>query len=477
MREVSTPDAAAEPPVREVSTPDAAAEPPVREVSTPDASAEPPVREVSTPDASAEPPVREVSTPDAAAEPPVRMVAVEDEAVDPLADTGPVPPCDDSGPDITGPAEEDEPEELENKLLGARDEDSVLFSRDQLDDLVQSLGYGPGDDESEQSLIDIKPLADDTLAISGTGEGDDIGPLPMAAPAANIMFPTEETEKRKSLVSILLMSFVGIILAFGLLAGVMYLVSPNLMHALLEGKLDQQLAGKASSVETGAERGKAAAPGAPVTPPAAGVKDEPPPAAGEPGDKVAQTPGQPRRPARKGPRRKRKGKRPAVAAVDPTRSKAPIRAKPPARTPAAKAAPVSVLLKTKPAKKGGDELDRLIDGALEGKPPKAAPVKKAPVVKKEPAAPRSTLTREVFNMAMSMAEDDVNACGKQFGKRGVVTIKITINGNTGRITGGRAVGSNAGTPVGGCVVKAARKSARFPKFGGSRTMSYAYILK
>ena len=445
-------------------------EPVVRETSTPDAMIEPPVRETSTPDAMIEPPVREISRP---------AVVVANEAVDPLADTGPRPPAEDPEP---GPPQvvsgEHKPPELKSSLLGARDEDSVLFSRDQLDDLVQSLGYGPGDDESEQSLVDIKPLADESLGISATGEGDDLVPLPVMSPAANIMFPSEETTKRKSLVGILLMSFAGIILAFGLLVGVLYLVSPNLMHAILEGKLDQQMAGKA--LEPGTSTTKSEAPVSPGAPPPVGVKEvgSPGPATEQPSTRVAAVgSGQPKRPYRKGPRRKRRGKKPSVAAVDPTATRSPIKAAPPVKTPPTRTAPVT-LPGTKPAQKGGDELDRLIDGALEGKAPKAPPKKKPPVAKVAPAPRGNPISREVFNLAMGMAEDGVNACGKRFGKTGVVTIKITISGATGRITRGRALGSTAGTPVGACVVSAAKKSARFPKFGGtSRTMDYAYILR
>jgi len=117
-------------------------------------------------------------------------------------------------------------------------------------------------------------------------------------------------------------------------------------------------------------------------------------------------------------------------------------------------------------------LDRLIDSALNGKSPKAAPAKK-----KTPPPSKGTLSREVFKMAMSMADDDVNACGKRHSKRGVVTIKVDINGDTRSITSGRAVGSWAGTAVGTCVVSAAKKSARFPKFGGIRPFIYTYILR
>ncbi len=471
---------------REASTPDAAAEPPVREVSTPDSAAEPPVREVSSPQVEPLKPEPEDDEDDEDDAPALFDLAL----VDPLADTSPHDPADDIALAAILPKEDsaeqppDEKEvELKSSLLGERDEDSVLFSRDQLDDLVHSLGYGSSDDESEQSLIDIKPLADDTLASVGGGNDLPAAPLPVAAPAANILFPAEEPTKRRSLVSILLMSFVGIILAFGLLVGAIYLASPNLIHALLEGKLDKQIAGDVTDDGSRPAAAKGASPGAPApgTPPAAKAappaktaaaptEDTPEPA------KVAR--GDTRRTPRKGPRRKRgKGKRPAVAAVDPTRTAAPVKAAP---APAARKSPVALpAAKKKPAKKGGDELDRLIDGALDGKSPRAAPEKApAPVKKAPPPAPsRGKLTREVFNMAMSMAEDDVNACGKRHGKRGVVTIKISINGDTGRITRGRAVGSNAGTAVGTCVVSAAKKSARFPKFGGARTMSYAYILK
>ena len=491
-REVSTPDATAdEPPVRELSTPDAAAdEPPVRELSTPDAAAdEPPVREVSTPDAAAdEPPIREVSTPDAAAdEPPIREVSmpvvVKTEAVDPLADTGRRPPVVDLAPGPTGPnpvvsKEEDEPQELQSRLLGARDEDSVLFSRDQLDDLVLSLGYGAKDDESENSLIDIKPLAEDSFGISASHDADDLAPLTVAAPAANIMFPAEESPKRRSLVSILFISFVGIILAFGLLVGVLYLVSPNLMHAILEGKLDQQITGKGPADETRPPGDVPPAGGRATTPPA-GASGEQPRSPVKPGTRTtAAVSGEPKK-VRKGLRRKRgKGKKPALTAVDPTVTRTPTRAAPLTKTALPRVAPVTPPVKA-PAKKGGDELDRLIDGALEGKAPKGPVRKKAPVARKEAPPPQGNpISREVFNLAMSMAEDDVNACGKRFSKTGVVTIKITINGATGRIARGHAVGSTAGTPVGACVAKAAKKSSRFPKFGGgSRTMSYAYILR
>ena len=479
------PDHATGPKPRQTGPKPAVNPEPERESSVPAVKLEePPVREPSAPAVKLEePPVREPSSP------AVKREVPADSEGDRLTDSDPLTAAD---PEPESTAQQlfgedlDAPKEPQSRLLGQRSEDSVLFSRDQLTDLAQNLGYGSDDGNNENSLVDIKPLAADSL-FDISGDDNEIKPLAVTAPASNILFPDEPPKRKSSLASMLLVSFLGILLAFGAIVGVLYLVSPNLIRAIVEGKLDQQLAGGARPGDPPVKAPAAPAAVAPATP---ATGDEPPKAEGEATDTVparesAAPAARVRRPGKKWARHKSKGsgKLARAVPVDPARTSGEVKAKaPPPRTALRGTVPVAPAKKPAARAKGGDELDRLIDGALGGKEPapKASPKKARPAPARAAAPPPSgnPLNREVVTMAMGLAESAVQACGKRHGKTGVVTIKVAISGSTGRIASGRAVGSHAGTALGSCVVNAARGKAYFPKFTGPvRKLNYAYILR
>ncbi|MCA9601986.1 MAG: hypothetical protein KC417_08180, partial [Myxococcales bacterium] len=72
--------------------------------------------------------------------------------------------------------------------------------------------------------------------------------------------------------------------------------------------------------------------------------------------------------------------------------------------------------------------------------------------------------------AMKGVEPRVMACRK--GRHGVLTVKMTVSGSTGRVTGTSVTGSFVGSPEGDCAMRAVR-SASFPKFR-KNSFSIAY---
>jgi hypothetical protein len=147
--------------------------------------------------------------------------------------------------------------------------------------------------------------------------------------------------------------------------------------------------------------------------------------------------------------------------------------------------------KKRPEKKRSEddqeEIDRLVDAATEGKPPEGKteeggaddkPKPKAKTAKKDSDAEKPQITREQVAAGMRQAHGGVQACNEKYEQTGMVSIEATIDGRTGRISTARVVGSFAGTPVGNCVLEAAKRMARFPKFTGpALTLEYPFILR
>jgi len=72
---------------------------------------------------------------------------------------------------------------------------------------------------------------------------------------------------------------------------------------------------------------------------------------------------------------------------------------------------------------------------------------------------RSAIRRGVYRVVAS-----ARACARRTGKRGLVTVKVTVSGATGAVTRARVTGPHASTPLGRCVARSFR-SVRFPRFG------------
>jgi len=104
----------------------------------------------------------------------------------------------------------------------------------------------------------------------------------------------------------------------------------------------------------------------------------------------------------------------------------------------------------------GDDIDSLLEGALGGgrggsKTAKAAPAEDLP----------ETPSREQAMRALRSVEGAVKACAD--GQHGVAMTQVTVSGSNGRVSRAVVQGQFAGTPQGSCVARAVRR-ARFPRF-------------
>ncbi len=179
--------------------------------------------------------------------------------------------------------------------------------------------------------------------------------------------------------------------------------------------------------------------GAPVTPRPAGIQP-PPEMRARPAAESVPAPApqvRPRR-ARRSPAVRRRSRRPRHARTAPPRA-----AQPPATqaTPSAPAAaPMSVeqmLKKLAQRKPAAHQAARAVLPARLGK---------------------SAIRRGVYSVVAS-----ARACVRRTGKRGLVTVKVTVSGATGAVTRARVTGPHASTPLGRCVARSFR-SVRFPRF-------------
>jgi predicted Zn finger-like uncharacterized protein len=144
--------------------------------------------------------------------------------------------------------------------------------------------------------------------------------------------------------------------------------------------------------------------------------------------------------------------------------------------------------KPKAPKKGGDELDDLLNRAIgAGSAPAAAPKHAAAAAddgSSAAAAPKhaaadenlpDSLSRSEIQSGIGRVKGKANACFAQFNVPGVVTVSLSIGPN-GHVQTANATGKFAGTPTGDCVAHAA-KSASFPRFRGAPvSIDYPFVL-
>ncbi len=221
--------------------------------------------------------------------------------------------------------------------------------------------------------------------------------------------------------------------------------------ASTEPKTEPTKLASAQPLEAGAEPGAAGgatAGGAGETPPAAKASEP------EAKTKVAG----------KAAKRAKGAKAEAAGAAPDEKAERP-KAEPKEAKPAAKA-----------SKKGGDDLDNLIDSAIG--PAAATPKKKEAA----PApAPGSDLPDQLnlnqISSAMNKVKPRVAACYDQYQIEGTANVAFTINpdGTVGECS---IKGKFFGTDTGTCVVGAVKK-ARFPKFKGKamNISSYPFVLQ
>lgn len=410
--------------------------------------------------------------------------------------------------------------EWDQHMKGQRREESVLFSLKHLHNLA---------DNSNKAKVETM-----TSGLERESSGlFDIRPMVGAAVAQPLVMPAVEPERRRiGLGVVFLVGLLGILVGAGALIAGLMLLRPQMMAALIQAEPS------AGAPAPAASKAPAPAP-APVTKPAsaptpaadamavasapsaaadAGAADPAPdmqplkealPAAAKPSaapitkaeTRVAhRKPGAARaRAGRKPRRRPRSGARPRAAApraskprsksandaidvVDPDMQMDPDldgagKAAAPARAPAARA-PARAAAKPKPRGKGGkdDELDALIAGAMGDKRPAARPRRAAP------AAPVARLpkklNREQVSGGMRKAFGAVRGCRKRLGTVGVVMVRATIDGGSGRISRAAVAGPFAGTPTAQCVLSAVYARCTFPRFSGPAvTVKYPFVLR
>ena len=373
-----------------------------------------------------------------------------------------------------------------SNLTGQRNENSVLFSLSNLQELAMGKKASPSsmsgaDAPSEgdgSGLIDIRAMAGGR-GFGGAG-GDELGDLgTYAAPvsAAPVLLPSIDDDRPKWLMPLIIGMAATLVVMIGV---VLFLLMRKPDAPLVAANTPPPTAGPA-----GAARGPTPAAAA-AAPKKAAEKKADPAAADDKKDEAAPggaaAPAAEAKPAKAAskpkPRTASKRKRSSGASAKPASSRSdPILAPAPRK-------------KTQGKSGKRDELDDLIDNAMSSKAKrkKAAARKKASSSKpaRAAAAPKpaassdsnlpETLSRNDIQGGMRGIKGKVQGCYDRYKVPGLASVQITI-GRAGRVTSTKVKGVFAGTPTGSCVQNAA-KSARFPKFKGTPiTITYPFILR
>ncbi len=383
----------------------------------------------------------------------------------------------------------------ESNLTGQRNENSVLFSLSNLQQLAmgkpaspEPLGGGEAASEGDGSgLIDIRAMAGGSVSGGGLSGDDDLGDLgTYAAPvsAAPVLLPSVDDDRPKWLMPLIV----------GMAATLVVMI--GLVLFLLMRKTEAPVVATAPTTKPakapGAAKGPAPAKASdkkPAAAPAAEKKDDPSAAA----PSAAATPEK-----KKAAPAKAASKPKATASRSTTRRK---RSSSPSRS-SAKSDPIlgSSSPPSRKKKRGRkkDDLDALIDNAIADKPKRKKKASSRSSSRKssrgssrsssrssassrsKPASSSSnlpeTLSRNDIQKGMRSIKGKVQGCYDRYKVPGLASVQITI-GRAGRVTSTKVKGVFAGTPTGACVQKAAR-SARFPKFKGTPiTITYPFILR
>jgi predicted Zn finger-like uncharacterized protein len=365
----------------------------------------------------------------------------------------------------------------EPRMAGQRNENSVLFSLNNLQALASGSGGAkssgaaaakPGVDtrpgyansQSEGSgLIDIRAMAASTLAAApASSSSSKEEPPTFAAPpifspmAAPIMMPAAPTGTPKWVFAVL---GVGVLAVVGIIVvGVLLLTRkpelPPVVAVAPTTPTAPTVAPPTAPVPT---------PGTPAVAPAAPTTATPQPAA----EAKANAPKGELAADKKGSSSKRDKKEKAAAAKSEANGSV---VPPPSETP--KAAPSA------PAKKR-DAIDDLLDGASPDKGSKK-PAASAPAASSGGEDLPDQLDKSAIVAGMSKVKGKVAACYDQYKVPGLANVSVTI-AKSGSIQSASVSGAFAGTPTGACVEKAV-KTATFSKFKGSpMTLTYPFMLR
>ncbi|MEO6953106.1 MAG: hypothetical protein ABI321_15000, partial [Polyangia bacterium] len=140
--------------------------------------------------------------------------------------------------------------------------------------------------------------------------------------------------------------------------------------------------------------------------------------------------------------------------------------------PVAASAPKPEPASTPKTKKGGDELDALLNGASPDKPAKHAAAESS---SNDDNLPEQLNKAQIVGGMHALA-GGVHDCFSKFNAPGMVSIALTIV-KSGRVSSSSATGSFAGTPTGDCVARAV-KGGSFPAFKGApQSITYPFVLK
>jgi hypothetical protein len=372
----------------------------------------------------------------------------------------------------------------DGKMTGQRNENSVLFSLNNLQALASGGGGGnaaaakagvdnrPGFANSQtegSGLIDIRAMAASTLAASpassarGGGDEPEISAAPIFSPmAAPILMPAAPSGPPKWIWAVL---GVGVLAVIGIVIVGVLLLTKKSEPTVVAGGPGTVPAGTVAAPGTAAAPGTTAAPTtAPAgTPDKTAAKPEP----------AAEAKGTaPDKGEDKGTKSSSKssGKHESkAAAASPKPEKSHESA-----APAPEAAPAPA-----PKKSGGkrDELDDLLNGASPDKPaakPKAAAHEDSSGGGDD-SLPEQLEKGQIVG-GMSKVKGRVAGCYDQFKVPGMASVNVTIQ-KSGAVSSATVGGAFAGTPTGSCVEKAV-KSASFPKFKGSpMSLTYPFMLR
>ena len=360
------------------------------------------------------------------------------------------------------------------QMTGTRNENSVLFSLKDLQS--KSLGSkatavrassGPGTDSS--GIVDIRALA---AGVPRTEEDDLLPAFGQFAPSASPMLlaPTQSGYPKwvwpaaggLGLLLLGVIAMMGYLLLRQPAAPVAVALAPSARAPAQAQASAGSPAPVPGATPLAAPAAAAAAPAAPAAPAKAAPGAVAESGRGSSSSRSSSSSSRSSsRGSRRGSRQNDDRDEPAPAAAAPT----------PAPKPAAS------------PKKGSDELDDLLSGAVK---PGSIP---APSRRGAPAAQASDnedsggggsslpaqLSRSQIQSGMAGTKSKCAACYEQYRVPGVVNVKITIGPN-GRMSSSSVSGKFAGTPTGSCVEKAV-KSARFDAFSGPpMQLDYPVIL-
>ncbi len=355
-------------------------------------------------------------------------------------------------------------------MTGARNENSVLFSLNNLQALASGGGSqkpaaavenraGFANSQTEGSgLIDIRAMAAATLSSGGSSSQDRSNDLPAfsSAPvfspiAAPILMPSAPSGPPKWIWPVI-----------GL--GVAAVVSIVVVGVMILNKKPDTVAVAAPVAPVAAPSAAPVAAGG--TPPAAPAPGAPAAVPGTPSAPVAAAPAAAPDKGGSHPGSSSKSSRSSARADKGAKGgSAPVAAAAP--EPAAASAPAK-----KKAK--GDDLDDLLNGASPDKGGGGSRAREDKPSNDENLP--DTLDKGAIVGGMGKVKGKVAGCYEQFKVPGLANVAVTI-AKSGKVSSATVSGAFAGTPTGGCVEKAV-KSATFPPFkSSSQTVNYPFMLR